>query len=322
MDLTNYDALRSGLGLIERPERGRILLEGADRLSLLQGLLTNDVALLAPGSGVYSAWLTPQGRMIADLHVVELGDAALLDVPAELTAALRGRLDDSIFAEDVTVRDATVEWSHFALAGPEAADGLDRAREIPFVRLPTAGPKVPLFEVYARTTDVPRLREALAAAGAVPVGADAAEAFRIESGIPRWGFDLDVDTIPLEAGLEDRAISFTKGCYVGQEVVVRVLHRGHGRVARRLVGLALPDATVDRLPPRGEPLMAEGQQVGELRSVGWSSRLRQCVALAYVRREALEQGAKLATSVGPAVVTTAAHRDEHEACDGREGDRS
>jgi folate-binding protein YgfZ len=308
MDLTNYDAPRSGLGLIERAERGRILVEGADRLSLLQGLLTNDMASLAAGSGVYSAWLTPQGRMIADLHVVELGEAALLDVPVELTRALRDRLDDSIFAEDVTVHDATNEWSHFAIAGPAAPEALDRTRAIPFVRLPTAGPKVPLFEVYARATDAPRLREALAAAGAVPVGTDAAESFRIESGIPRWGVDLDQDTIPLEAGLEDRAISFTKGCYVGQEVIVRVLHRGHGRVARRLVGLALPDAAVERLPTRGEPVMAEGKPVGELRSVGWSSRLRQCVALAYVRREALEQGAKLATSVGPAVVTTAVDR--------------
>lgn len=305
MDVSNYDALRGGAGLISRDERGRILVTGAERRSFLQGLLTNDVEALGPGSGVYAAWLTPQGRMIADANVLELGDAVLLDVPRDLTAALVKRLDDSIFAEDVAVRDASSDWAQVAVAGPSAERAIETVVGIdPLVVYRAAAVEPPLFDLYVRDADAGRLRDALAAAGAVSVGADAAEAFRIEAAIPRWGLDLDEDTIPLEAGIEGRAISFTKGCYVGQEVIIRVLHRGHGRVARKLVPLALPDAPADWLPAGGEPLKKDGRDVGRLTSVAWSPRLGHVVALGYAHRDFVAPGTEFTTSAGPAIVTS------------------
>lgn len=303
MDVSNYDALRGGCGLISRTERGRILLTGADRGSFLQGLLTNDIQSLAPGSGVYAAWLTPQGRMIADMNVLELGDAVLLDVPRELTRALVGKLEDSIFAEDVTVRDASSQWAQLAAAGPDSPRIVQQVAGIdPLVVHRHAGLGEVVFDLYARVGDEGRLHEALSKAGALPVGADAAEAFRIEAGIPRWGFDLGEEVIPLEAGIEGRAISFTKGCYVGQEVIVRVLHRGHGRVARKLVSLSLPEATPDRLPPAGTALRSASRDVGRITSVAWSPRLGHGVALGYAQRDFVGPGTEFTTSAGRAVV--------------------
>jgi folate-binding protein YgfZ len=303
MDLSNYDELRTGAGLIARDERGRILLTGPDRRSFLQGLVTNDLASLEAGDGVYAAWLTPQGRMIADVNAIELGDALLMDVPRDLTPALLTRLDESIFAEDVAVADASAEWGQVAIAGPEAetiVNAVGRASTIVPWRADGLG--VSLFELYVKAAEMPAVQAALGAAGAKPVGVDAAETFRIEAGIPRWGLDLDEDTIPLEAGIESRAVSFTKGCYVGQEVIVRVLHRGGGRVARRLVPLDLPGTSADGLPARGAALTSDGRQAGRLTSVAWSPRAGHGVALGYVHRDFVAAGTKLDTSVGRAVV--------------------
>jgi folate-binding protein YgfZ len=303
MDVSNYDALTTGCGLISRAERGRILLEGSDRRSLLQGLVTNDVQALEPGSGVYSAWLTPQGRMIADLNVIETGSALLLDVPRELTPDLVQRLEDSIFAEEVRVRDASEEWAQVAVAGPEAERAVRQADAIrPLVAHRHTSIPVTLIDLYVRAEDERRLLESLAEGGAVRVGPDAVEAFRIEAAIPRWGADLDDGIIPLEAGIEGRAISFAKGCYVGQEVIVRVLHRGHGRVARRLVSLTLPGVPADRLPARGAALRADGREVGHLTSVAWTPRRGIGVALGYVQRDYVAPGTELTVGMDRARV--------------------
>jgi folate-binding protein YgfZ len=132
----------------------------------------------------------------------------------------------------------------------------------------------------------------------VDVGRDGLEVLRIESGIPQFGIDMDEDTIPLEAGIENRAISFTKGCYVGQEVIVRVLHRGHGRVAKKLVPLAVEVNDEAGLPPRGTAIVKGEREIGKLTSVAWSPTLAKGVALGYVHRDFVESTEVFSTPEG------------------------
>ena len=303
MSLADYDVLRSGCGLVERIERACLAMTGSDRRSFLQGLVTNDVLALGPGQSCYAAMLTPQGRMITDLYVHETGDRLLLDVPRELAAALAARLDQSIFSEDAAVQEVSLvhltlgstEWSDLALSQPARSDaGMVIARGLPF--------DVPLMDVFVPPPAAPAVLDAMQQAGVTQVGQDAFEILRIESGVPRWGVDMDEDTIPLEAGIDERAISLSKGCYVGQEVIIRVLHRGHGRVARRLVRLALSEATEATLPSRGDGLKKDDRDVGKLTSVAWSPRLGG-IALGYVHRDFVEPGTEVTYPGGRAVVS-------------------
>jgi folate-binding protein YgfZ len=142
--------------------------------------------------------------------------------------------------------------------------------------------------------------EAFRAAGCVEIGDGTAEVLRVEAGIPKFHRDMDEETIPLEAGIEGRAISFTKGCYVGQEVIVRVLHRGHGRVARKLTGLTLQGPPV---PRAGAPVLLDGREVGYVTSAVASQALGVPIALAYLKREALEPGTRVLVDSAAAVVT-------------------
>lgn len=161
----------------------------------------------------------------------------------------------------------------------------------------------PGFELFVESSQAASLQEALRSAGGEALDAGAADALRVEAGIPLWGVDMSDDTIPLEAGIEPRAISLTKGCYVGQEVIIRVLHRGHGRVAHKLVGLALPPEAA--VPAPGLAVLAEDKPVGEVTSSAWSPALGRPIALGYVKRDYLEPGTRLATADG-VVVTVAA----------------
>ena len=335
--LESYRAARRGAAFIDLSERGRLVLTGADRASYLQGLLTNDVAALRPGEGCYSAYLTPQGRMIADMAVVNLGDELLLDVDAGATAVLLERLREFVFTEDVTVEDRTAAWTALAVHGPEAAgiaaslahpaedgaplgaDALGRRPEyrqwsgrfgdapVAVVRSDEIGEVG--FVLYADASAGRPLARALAAAGAAELDAETFSLLRLEAGRPAFPADLDESTIPLEAGIESRAISQTKGCYVGQEVIVRILHRGQGRVARRLVGLRLDGD--DSPPDAGAALFAadrpDAEAVGAVTTARRSPSLGRPIALGYVRRELTAVGTKLVAADGdrrlPAVVT-------------------
>ncbi len=211
--LDGYKAVTSNGGVVRRADRGVLAVSGADRAVWLQGLLTNDVEALKDGETQYSSYLTPQGRMITDMHVAARGSRILLDVPLTLAATLRDKLDGLIFSEDAQVSDESARLSVWTvIRRDELVTVIDE-------RLPDEF------------------------AGLAEINLDTFEVIRIERGVPRFLADMSDDTIPLEAGIEDRAISFTKGCYVGQEVIVRVTHRGGGRVAKKLV-------TMDRRPGR------------------------------------------------------------------------
>jgi tRNA-modifying protein YgfZ len=314
-----YDALVSGAGLLDRRSRGRLQLTGADRRSYLQGLLTNEIAALSPGQGCYAALLTAQGRMLSDMRVSELGDRILIDLPAATAESVRQRLADFIFSEDVDVRDVGNELGQLGIYGPGTTpilasvlspSSLERLEQMQIdanqeLRLGDTAVIVvrsddygaPGFEMFVSASEVARLSDAVRAAGARDVTAEAVEVTRVEAGRPEFGADMDEHTIPLEAGIEARAISYTKGCYVGQEVIIRVLHRGQGRVAKRLVGLLGTDA--DGPLVRGTRIEAENKPIGTITSAAHSPRLRRPIALGYVHRDSAEPGTVLQVTGAP-----------------------
>ncbi len=308
----DYKVLTDGAGLGETAARRAIGVAGRDRASYLQGLLTNDIQVLRPGSGCYAAWLTPQGRMLTDLHVLESGDMILLDVPTEQQATTLARLDQFLFSEDVQLADLGESLQTVWIHGPVAASTLEKVTgtlsgvaswaqyqnaradvdgaSVVVARIDQLG--VPGFCVYASTAQAAGVTNALEASGAVRLSAEGIEVARIEAAYPLFGTDMTSDTIPLEAGIEGRAISLTKGCYVGQEIIIRVLHRGHGRVARRLVSLSIEDG----VPARAARVFSGEREVGWITSAVRSPR-RGPIALGYLHRDFLTPGVSVDVEV-------------------------
>jgi folate-binding protein YgfZ len=317
----SYQLARTAAAIVDRGERAWVVVSGADRRAYLHGLLTNDIAALQAGQGCYAAYLTPQGRMIADLWVYELGDVLLVSMTRDVKATVLARLDQFIFTEDVQLGDVTDTFRATAVVGPRAAHALAAAVDVAVdhlsalpehgnIRIAFAGqPAIVLrttdtgesgFDILVASEQVAQLRERLHAGGVVDVDAGVAEALRIEAAIPRFHRDMDEETIPLEAGIESRAISMAKGCYVGQEVIVRVLHRGHGRVARRLVGLTVNGSAA---PPSGAPVEAQGKEIGSVTSSAISPALGKPIALAYLHRDFVTAGTIVRVTDTDAVVT-------------------
>jgi folate-binding protein YgfZ len=306
-----HHVLERGAAIGAIAPRSAIGLSGKDRAAYLQGLLTNDIQALQPGSGCYAAWLTPQGRMVTDMHVFESGDMMLLDVPADLLAATLQRLDQFLFSEDVQFADLSSSLAAVWIHGPEAPGIVERAltgtgelgswanyrnARAEFEGAPVVVARVdqlgaPGFVIYLEPSREPDLQRALTAMGAVAVGQEAIDAARIAAGYPLFGADMTGDTIPLEAGIESSAISLTKGCYVGQEVIIRVLHRGQGRVAKRLVGIRA-EAGVRA----GSKIYSERREVGTVTSAATSPRLGS-IALGYVHRDFVQPGTPVTVEV-------------------------
>lgn len=320
----DYQRIRAHAVVATVAPRGLLVLSGRDRGTYLHGLLTNDTAALKPGTGCYAAWLTANGRMTTDMHVLESGDTILLDVPEAEAAGLVARLDQFIFTEDVQVADVSQELRRIEVHGPEAARAVAEALGNPealgelaawaqyrnarvprdagavvVTRIDRLG--VPGFVLYVAAGEDTALRAALDAAGATAVRPEAVEAVRVEAGWPVYGVDMDDQIIPLEAGIESRAISMTKGCYVGQEIIVRVLHRGHGRVAKRLVGLRVEG---DGPVTHGEKLDVGAHEVGWVTSSAVSPTLGS-IALAYLHRDHAKPGTSVTTASGRGAVVSA-----------------
>lgn len=335
-----YDALHGEAAVADRSASdARLRVSGPDRGEWLQGLLTNDIAALTPGQGCYAAYLTPQGRMIGDMRVFHRGDHAVLDVPAAARETLLSRLDQFIIMEDVVLEDVTAETACVTVAGPRAAahlaprlgvDGstLEGLREYAHVPLAWDGAEgfvaatlelgVPGFDVYLPPAQVHTLVAALQEDGLPMLSEAVLTTARVEAGRPRFGVDMGEDTIPLEANIEARAISMTKGCYVGQEVVIRVLHRGQGRVARRLCWI-VSDAPADRatdpaLEPAADPAWRPGMElragdkpVGRLTSVCVSPARARWLAIGMVHRDAAVPGTAVVIEEGGAWSAAVVH---------------
>jgi folate-binding protein YgfZ len=259
-------------GYWRRGDRGRLRFTGRDALSFLQALVSNDVEALPIGGSCDAVYLTPQGRMITDMRVFRRADDVIVSVPAELAAVLAVKFDSLIFSEDVQIADVTSSMPHLTLID-ESLNTHDVVDEPP----PAGVPELPASEL---------------------------ELQRITSGAAKWGVDMNEDTIPLEAGLLDRAISQSKGCYVGQEVIIRVLHRGGGRVAKRLMKIAFPPGAP--VPERGAPINAGGAPAGAITSAAFSPASNSAVALGYVKREHAEAGVTVEIGGSTAVLTGAA----------------
>jgi len=278
-------------------------VDGRDRASFLHALLSNDIAALAPGRGCYATYLTPQGRMIADMHVYDSGDHLLLDVEPGIAASLTSTLDRLIFSEDAAVTDVSARVSSIgvignragdviaaaftfdrgALARMTAGDVLDVSGTDGMLVAKTARALEPSFDVFVPSERSRDVRAKLESAGAEPIAEDMVEALRIDAAHPRFGVDMTTDTIPLEAGLLERAISQTKGCYVGQEVIVRVLHRGGGRVARLLVKIER-DVLAGSMTG-GSVISIDGRETGQITSAAISPASGRAIALGYVKRD-------------------------------------
>jgi tRNA-modifying protein YgfZ len=289
--LSGYRALTEGCGVVDRSERGKLALTGPDAETFLQGQVTNDVEGLEPGRGCYAAFLTHKGKMLGDLRVLDLGDELLLDTERSALQELFNMIRRFKLGSDVELNKRTLEMGLLSLIGPDSwrvAGADELPGEHANARAEIAGRPVVLVatdlgaDVFTQAVDTDAVRAALDAPN-VPEAV--AEIVRVESGRPRYGVDLDDGVIPQEAGLNQRAVSFTKGCYVGQETVARLFYRG--KPNRQLRGLRLSAGAAP-----GDELRLGDKVVGKLGTVAVSPN-RGPIALAIVRREA-EPGATVA----------------------------
>jgi folate-binding protein YgfZ len=289
-----YRQLREECGLLDRSDRGKLTVSGAEAAEYLQGQLTNDVEALEPGEGQYAALLDRKGHMQADMRVLRPAIEELwIDTEPEGLEATRKHLQMYKIGREVEVADATAERAILSLIGPRAVEIAGTAvlpehacepasiEGVDCLAVGTAGG----IDLIAAAADAERLREALLGAGAVEVGAEAVEILRVEAGTPRFGAEMGAETMPAEAGIVERAVSFTKGCYIGQETVARLHYKG--KPNRNLRGLRLSGPVAP-----GASLSLGEKEVGAVGSACVSPALGP-IALAIVRREA-EPGDELA----------------------------
>jgi tRNA-modifying protein YgfZ len=292
-----YRQLREECGLLDRSERGKLLVTSAEAAEYLQGQLTNDVEAIEPGDGAYAALLDRKGHMQGDMRVLRPGEGPdlLLDTEPEALEAVRRHLGMYKIGREVDVVDVTAERALLSLIGPRAVEiaGSPALPENACEEVTIAGTDVLavgtaegidlIFAAEARE----RVTDALLAAGAAEVSPEAVEILRIEAGRPRFGAEMGTETMPAEAGIVEQAVSFTKGCYIGQETVARLHYKG--KPNRHLRGLKLSGA--GEAQP-GDPVLLGEKEVGKLGSAGVSPAFG-AIGLAILRREA-EPGATVA----------------------------
>jgi tRNA-modifying protein YgfZ len=276
-----YELLTESVGLVDRSARAKLALRGSEAAEFLQGQLTNDVEALALGQGCYAALLTHKGKLRADLRVLRGEDWIWLDTEGFALPAVRRTVETYSLGRDVRWEDVTAERAILSLIGPAAREALDApppAEEHAFVK-GEHGLYVATelgVDVVCDAGEADEVRRALSVE---EVSEDAAECLRIERGRPRLGLDMDGDTLPQEAGLNERAVSFTKGCYVGQETVARLHYKGKPNRHLRGLRLSAPAAT-------GDPISLGDREVGRLGSTCVSPALGP-IGLAVIRREAV-----------------------------------
>jgi folate-binding protein YgfZ len=288
-----YRQLREESGVVDRSDRGKLLVTGSEAAEYLQGQLTNDIEALAPGEGCYAALLDRKGHMQTDMRVLVVSEEKIwLDTEPEGLAAARRHLEMYKVGRDADVHDAGAERAIVSLIGPRSAElagssplpeHLHEETAIEGIECPAVGTALGI-DLIPRAEDLERLIAALHEAGAPAVDPAAAEIVRLESGVPRFGSEMDTATLPAEAGIVERAVNFEKGCYIGQETVARLHYKG--KPNRHLRGLQL-SAPADP----GATLSLGDKEVGRL---GGScvSPVQGPIGLAIVRREA-EPGAEL-----------------------------
>jgi folate-binding protein YgfZ len=290
-----YRQLREECGLLDRSGRGKLVVSGPEAAEYLQGQLTNDTEALEPGDGAYAALLDRKGHMQGDMRVLRPGEEPdlWLDLEPEAVEAVRRHLGMYKIGREVEVTDASEERAILSLIGPRAVEiaGSAPLPKNACEEVTIGGAKCLAvgtadgIDVFAPAAERDRVWEALLAAGAAEVSPEAVEILRIESGRPRFGAEMGTETMPAEAGIVEQAVSFTKGCYIGQETVARLHYKG--KPNRHLRGLKL---SAPAQP--GEPLRLGEKEVGSLGSAAVSPAFGP-IGMAILRREA-EPGATLA----------------------------
>ncbi len=308
-----YLALTQGVGLADLSGRAYIELQGADRAKFLHNLCSNDILRLTPGQGCEAFLLNAKGKIVGHVFVYCSPDTLVLDSSPGQGEKLAAHLDRYIIREKVTLADRTEEFAQLLLAGPQAAAALGKvgcdapqdllahgkmeiAGQTVFVRRSgITGPQA--FSLVCASEQKGVVMQALKDSGVTLCGPYAVEVARIEAGMPLYGMDITDDNLPQEVDRNDWAISFNKGCYLGQETVARIDALGH--VNRTLVGLRFASESV---PEPGGELLAGDKVVGHVTSAAWSPAQRRAVALGYVRQGHNRPSARLVSAVGEAEV--------------------
>jgi folate-binding protein YgfZ len=288
-ETSEYRSVVEACGAVDRSERGKLALSGGEAKSFLQGQVSNDIEALVPGSGCYATFLTPKGKILGDLRVLDSGDELLLDCERAALQGLFNMIRRFSLGYDVVLSKRTVERGLVSVLGPESESVLGVAElghaEHSHAPVQVGGIDARVIrtdlglDLLCDSGDTAALLQALAALGAPPISEAVAECLRIEHGRPRYGIDLDDTVIPQEAGLNQRAVSFTKGCYVGQETVARLYYRGKPNRHLRGLRCSAPVQT-------GDEVRLGERVVGQIGSAVQSPRFAS-IALALVRREAL-----------------------------------
>jgi folate-binding protein YgfZ len=296
MVVSSYKAATETAALVEKDWAGLIKLTGSERVSWLQGMVTNDVARLKPGTGCYAAHLTPQGKIVAQMQILSDEDALWLSLERSATPALIAAFDKLLIMEDVQITNASDEYSVLGVLGPRASRSLDawlgeplnldkryshRALEECRIVVSEIG-----FDVWVPHTQADNIVRSIVQTGATAIDHGTWDVVRTEAGIPVYGVDIDDSTTMPEIG--EAGISYDKGCYIGQEVVAKVKYIGH--VNRRFVGLILGNS---ELPQPKSVIRKGGRDVGYVTTSLFSPKLNKPIALGFVSRGAYAPGSEV-----------------------------
>lgn len=272
-----------------RSPRGLLELRGTDRASFLQGMVSNDVSALVPGQACHAALLDTTGHIQADLYVHAFPDALVIETDPACFQVLSQTLSRFLIMEDVTLADVSHQWAIVTVLG----DGAETFADLPGEKRPSTAPFPASFDLWLPAAESPFIP------GAAILTDDEAETLRVEAGVPRWGHELSASVLLPEAGMED-AVSYTKGCYVGQEIIARLHARGQANRGLRFVLLA-DDAPV---PPVGATVHVPedgpepGREIGRITSAASSPRRGgQALALAFVRKEYFADGTPVTVQI-------------------------
>ena len=322
--ISEYGAARESVALIDKNYRMYLRFSGPDRVRYLNAILTNNIKDLAGGHGVVSLFLNPQGRIQAEIETYATGESLWCVTFAMVRETLVPALDKYIIMDDVTLTDETDVFGTVALEGPGAAElvrklaGVDLAslNELEFRESSLAGIScgvtkrspggVAGAEFLALRDELPKLwkllREEVGKVGGRAMGYQALNAWRLEQGIPWFGYDFGEKQIPHEAGLQDSHISYTKGCYTGQEIVERVRSRGQVNRVRVLLKFSGPE-----VPVSGTTLLAEGKEIGHVTRTAFSPTFRAPIGMGYARRENSAVGSEIELPNGKATIISPAN---------------
>ncbi|HVF21706.1 MAG TPA: glycine cleavage T C-terminal barrel domain-containing protein [Pyrinomonadaceae bacterium] len=287
--MAEYAAVRDGgVGLIDLSARGRISVSGSEAVMFLNGLISNDLKTLEENRWMPAAFPNVQGRLLAAVRVVRRAEDILLDTEAVTREKVIKIIERFTLAGDFKVKDLTDESAMISVQGGRASELVEKITYPELTILPATHTAEAGFDLIVEGNQKANLWQSLVDAGATPVSERVEEILRIEAGIARYGVDMDETNVVTETNLDD-AVSFTKGCYLGQEIIIRIKHRGH--VAKKLTGLRFE--TEGEIEPGAVIKSSDDKEIGRVTSSTFSPRLRTTVALGYVRYEHLTPGTRL-----------------------------